>query len=117
MHKNRISRVNDEIMREIAGIIRGELKDPRISSLVTVTKAETTTDLSNCKVYVSIMGDAEQKAEVLNGIKHAGGFIRKLIAERINLRNTPFLEFVLDDSLDYSMKISRLLDEVNRNDN
>ncbi len=116
MKKNvRIVRINDEIMRETANIIRTEIKDPRVSAMVTVTKAETTTDLEYCKIYISILGDKTQKDEVLAGIKSASGFIRKLLAERINLRLTPQLSFIIDDSLEYGIRLSGLIDEVNKN--
>jgi len=81
--------------------------------MVTVTKAETTSDLSHAKIFVSIMGDDEQKKEVLEGLKNASGFIRRGIAEKINLRATPELKFVIDDSLDYSLKMAKLIKEAN----
>ena len=109
----RLMRINDEILRECANILRQDIKDPRISTMVTVTKAETTSDLSYAKIFVSIMGDDEQKKEVLEGLKNASGFIRRGIAERINLRATPELKFVIDDSLDYSLKMAKLIKEAN----
>jgi len=105
-------RVNDEILKETANIIRSELKDPRLSSMTSVTKVDTSSDLKYCKIYVSIMGDEEQKKGALEGLKNANGFIRRLIAERINLRNTPELKFILDDSMEYSMKINKLLKDI-----
>jgi len=109
----RLMRINDEILRECANIIRQDIKDPRISTMVTVTKAETTSDLGYAKIFVSIMGDDEQKKEVLEGLSAAAGFIRRGIAERINLRATPELKFVLDDSLEYSLKMAKLIKEAN----
>jgi len=109
----RLMRINDEILRECANILRQDIKDPRISTMVTVTKAETTSDLSYAKIFISIMGDDEQKKEVLEGLKNASGFIRRGIAERINLRATPELKFVIDDSLDYSLKMAKLIKEAN----
>ena len=109
----RLMRINDEILRECANILRSDIKDPRISTMVTVTKAETTSDLSHAKIFVSIMGDDEQKKEVLEGLKNASGFIRRGIAEKINLRATPELKFVIDDSLDYSLKMAKLIKEAN----
>ena len=110
----RLMRINDEILRECAMILRSELKDPRISTMVSVTKVETTNDLSHAKIYVSIMGDDEQKKEVLEGLKNASGFIRRGIAEKVNLRITPELKFVLDDSLEYSLKMAKLIEEANK---
>jgi len=109
----RLMRINDEILRECAGILRSDIKDPRISTIVTVTKVETTSDLGYAKIFISIMGDDEQKKEVLEGLKNASGFIRRGIAEKINLRVTPELKFVIDDSLDYSLKMAKLIKEAN----
>jgi ribosome-binding factor A len=115
MKKNeRLDRINDEIMRECSQILRAEIKDPRVQTLVMVTKAETTSDLNFCKIHVSVMGTDEQKKSVLDGIRSATGFIRKQLAERINLRQTPSLTFLLDDSLEHGMKISKLIDEANK---
>ena len=110
----RFMRINDEILKECANIFRTELKDPRISTMVSVTKVDTTSDLSYSKIYVSIMGDDEQKKEVLEGLKNAAGFIRGRIASSVNLRNTPELRFILDDSLEYSLKMSKLISDANK---
>jgi len=114
--KNRMFRINDEILREVANIIRLEIKDPRVGSMTTVVKVDTTNDLKQCKIYVSILGEKEQKEEVMEGLTNASGFIRKQLAERINLRNTPEIKFILDESLEYSIKISKLINEVNKPD-
>lgn len=112
-NNSRITRISDEIQREVANILRSELKDPRVNTITTVLKADTTSDLKQCKLFVSIMGDAQTKKEAMEGLKNSAGFIRKQLADRINLRNTPELVFVLDESLDYSLKIDKLLKEVN----
>lgn len=116
MKSSRIARINDEMLREIANIIRSRLKDPRIAAMTSVTKVDTANDLSHAKVYVSVMGDDSQKAEVMQGLKSAVGFIRKQIAENVNLRVTPALSFELDDTLEYSMKIDRLIKEIHGED-
>lgn len=113
---NRMIRINDEIKRELSEIIRADLKDPRVGVITSVIKAETTNDLKYCKVYVSILGDEEKKKEVMSVLKGASGFMRSLIARRINLRITPELNFILDDSLDYSFKIDKILKEINGED-
>ena len=115
MKKNRIIKVNDEIQKEIAGIIRGELNDPRIHGIVSVVNVDTTADLKFCKVHIGVLGDEKTKEEVFESVKNAGGYIRKLIAERINLRQTPQLIFVFDDSLERSIYMAKLIDEVNKN--
>ncbi|MCI1931509.1 MAG: 30S ribosome-binding factor RbfA [Clostridia bacterium] len=108
----RMIRVNDEITKEIADIIRTEVKDPRIKSMTSVLRVETTSDLKYCKVYISVLGNDEEKESVMSGIKNAGGFIRHLLAERINLRNTPELIFKLDDSVEYAIKMEKLIKEI-----
>ncbi len=109
----RTIRINDEILRETAIIIRSELKDPRIAPMVSVTKVDTTADLKFCKIYVSVLGTDKAKSETMDGLKSCAGFIRKELARRINLRNTPELKFLLDDSLDNSFRIDALLREAN----
>lgn len=111
---SRIVRINDEILREVAIIIRSELKDPRTSNLISVINVDTTSDLKYCKIYVSVLGDEKTKQEALQGLKNASGFIRKQLATRINLRNTPELKFVLDDSLEYSIKMNTLIKEATK---
>lgn len=111
---NRIIRINDEIKREISEIIRSELKDPRVGTITSVISVNTTTDLKHCKVAVSVLGDDVVKKEVMEGLKNASGFIRKMLAARINLRNTPELKFILDDSMEYSIKISKIINEINK---
>ena len=108
----RMIRINDEIQREAANIIRSEVKDPRIGSLTSVIKAETTSDLKYCKIYVSVFGNDEEKAAVMKGLKNASGFMRRLIAQRVNLRITPELIFKLDDSVEYAVRMNKLIDEV-----
>lgn len=109
---NRMTRVNDELTRELANIIRGELKDPRIGVLTSVLRVETTQDLKYCKVFISVLGNDEEKANVMKGLKSATGYIRHLLAERINLRITPELMFKLDDSVEYGIRMSKLIDEI-----
>ena len=111
---NRMTRINDEIMREIADILRTEVKDPRIGVMTSVLRVDTTQDLKYCKVYISVLGNEEEKKSVMEGLKNANGFIRHMVAERVNLRNTPELIFKLDDSVEYAVRISKMIDEVNK---
>lgn len=113
---SRIARINDEILRETAGIIRSELKDPRIGQVCSVTKVDTTPDLKYCKVFVSVLGDEELRKSTAQGLNNATGFIRKQLAQRINLRNTPELTFIMDDSMEYGFRMNRLIDQVVRGD-
>ncbi len=112
---NRMTRINEEIMKEVSQIIRGELKDPRISTVTSVVKVDTTNDLKFCKIFVSVLGDEDQKKSVMQGLKSAEGFIRRQIAQRINLRNTPEVIFVRDDSIEYVMRMNKLIEDVNKN--
>jgi len=114
-NQKRLMRINDEIMKELATILRsGELKDPRIGKITTVMSVNTSNDLKHCMVRIGVLGnDDAEKAEVLEGIKSAAGFIRKLIAERIDLRQTPAFQFVLDDSVEYSIRMNELINKHN----
>ncbi len=109
---NRIIRINDEIKKELSEIIRSEIKDPRLGSLVSVLKVDTTTDLKYCKVFISVYGDEETVKSSMKVLDGAKGFIRSLLANRINLRNTPELIFKYDDSLVYGMHISKILNSL-----
>ena len=109
---NRMTRVNDEITKELGNIIRGELKDPRIGVMTSVLRVETTQDLKYCKIFISVLGNDEEKKEVMKGLKSASGYIRHLLAERINLRITPELMFRLDDSVEYGIKMSKLIEQI-----
>lgn len=111
---NRMGRINEEIQRELSSIIEMDLKDPRLDTMITVLRVETTQDLKYCKIYISVLGTDEQKKEAMDGIKDATGFIRRELAHRINLRNTPELLFYLDNSTEYAIKMSKLIDEVNK---
>ena len=110
--RTRMVRINDEIQREIAEIIRTEVKDPRMAPMVSVVKVETTQDLKFCKVYISVLGTEEETKNTMDALKSGEGFIRKLVAERVNLRLTPKLIFKHDDSLEYSIRMSKLIDEI-----
>ena len=110
----RIGRVNDAIFKEMSQIIRAELKDPRISAMTSVIRVETTPDLKYCKVYVSVFGGDEEKASVMKGLKNANGFIRRLIAQRVNLRITPELIFKLDESAEYAVHMDQLMAQITK---
>jgi len=111
--KTRMIRVNDEITRITAGIIRSDLSDPRIGTVVSVIRSETTSDLKHCKIFISIIGDEEKRRETMEALKKATGFIRRKLAETINLRQTPELNFVYDDSIEHGMRMRKLIEEAN----
>ena len=114
MRKNSIknTRINGEVQRELSNIIREEIKDPRIGIMTSVTAVEVTPDLKYCKAYISVLGDEKAKADTLAGLKSASGFIRRQLAKTINLRNTPELTFVIDESIEYGVRMSKLIDDV-----
>ena len=115
MRKNSVKniRINEEVMRELSNIIRLEVKDPRISPVTSVVSVEVAPDLKTCKAYISVLGDDEAVKKTLEGLKSSAGFIRRELARRINLRNTPEITFVSDQSIAYAAKMSKLIDEVN----
>jgi ribosome-binding factor A len=104
-------RVADQIQRELAEIIRTELKDPRVA-MITLTGVEVTADYAHAKVFYTLMGSAEQRAETETGLKQAGGFLRSQIARRIKLHSIPQLHFVYDASVERGFELSRLIDEA-----
>ena len=106
------SRVNNEVQRELSNIIRSGVKDPRIADLTTVVAAEVTTDLKTCKAYVSVLGDDKAKENTMEGLKNAEGFIRKELARNLNMRNTPEIQFFLDESIEYSVNMSKKIDNL-----
>lgn len=109
-------RVNGEVMRELADIIRGDIKDPRIHPLTSVVAVEVAPDLKTCKAYISVLGDEQSKKDTLAGLKSAEGYIRRTLAKNINLRNTPEIHFILDESIEYGVNMSRMIDEVTKKD-
>lgn len=114
MRKNSIknTRVNMEVQRELSEIIRLGIKDPRIHPMTSVVAVEVTPDLKYCKAYISVLGDEEAAKATIQGLKSAEGYVRRELARRINLRNTPELKFILDQSIEYGVTMSRLIDEV-----
>ena len=116
MRKNSIknTRVNGEVLRELSNIIRGEIKDPRISSMTSVVAVEVAPDLKTCKAYISVLGDEQAQEDTLAGLKSAEGYIRSKLAKNINLRNTPEIRFILDQSIEYGVYLSKLIDDVNK---
>lgn len=106
-------RINEEVMRELSNIIRSEVKDPRISPVTSVVSVEVAPDLKTCKAYISVLGDDEAAKKTLEGLKSSAGFIRRELAHRVNLRNTPEIKFIMDQSIAYAAKMSKLIDEVN----
>lgn len=114
MRKNSVknTRINGEVQRVLAEVIRGEIKDPRISRWTSVVAVEVAPDLKSCKAWISVLGDEEVRKNTLEGLKSAEGFIRRQLAQIINLRNTPDISFIMDQSIEYGVNMSRKIDEV-----
>lgn len=115
MRKNSIknTRINEEVLHELSNIIRGEIKDPRINDFTSVVNVEVAPDLKTCKAYISVLGDEESQKSTLEGLNSARGYIKNQLAKRINLRNTPEITFIIDQSIEYGVRMSHLIDEVN----
>ncbi len=117
MRKNSIknTRINGEVQRELSEIIRTEIKDPRVTgAMVSVVSVEVTPDLKYCKAYISVLGGGDAAGDAITGLKSAVGYIRRELARRVNLRNTPEISFILDQSIEYGVHMSRLIDEVTK---
>ncbi len=117
MRKNSIknTRINGEVQKVLADIIRGQIKDPRISPVTSVVAVEVSPDLKNAKVWISTLGDEKAQEDTLAGLKSAEGYIRNQLAKEINLRNTPQITFVMDQSIAYGVNMTRKIDEVTKN--
>ncbi len=118
MRKNSVknTRVNGEVHRVLAEIIRSEIKDPRIHPMTSVVTVEVAPDLKTCKAWISVLGDEESQKDTLAGLKSAEGYIRTLLAKKINMRNTPEVKFILDQSIAYGVSMTKKIDDINRED-
>lgn len=116
MASNRINRINEEIQRELSDLFR-QLKDPRVSQvgMVSITRVDTTNDLRYARVYVSVL-NKDQEKDVLKGLKSASGFLRRELGHALQLRYTPELQFIGDDSIQHGAHILELLREEERKD-
>lgn len=114
MRKNSVknTRINSEVQKELSMIIREDIKDPRIHFLTSVTDVQVAPDLKTCKAYISVMGEEEEQQNTLAGLKSAEGYIRRELAHRVNLRNTPEITFILDDSIAYGAAMSKKIAEL-----
>ena len=116
MRKNSIknTRVNVEVQRELSNIIRGGIKDPRVAPMTSVIAVEVAPDLKTCKAYVSVFGDDKAAADTIKGLQSAEGYIRRELARKLNLRNTPEIRFVIDQSIAYGVAMSKKIDDVTK---
>ena len=114
MRKNSVknTRINQEVLKELSVLIRTELKDPRIHPMTSLVAVEVAPDLKTAKIYVSVLGDEQAQKETLKGLKSAAPFLRGKLAHSLNLRNTPQLFFSVDQSIEYGVHMSKLIDDV-----
>lgn len=112
-NSNRMNKIDEELKKEISSIISTELKNPHLTGLVSVSSVKTTPDLKYSKVFVTMINEKSKK-ENLAVLKQASGFIRSLLAKRINLRNTPELIFQFDESLEYGTRIDQILKDITK---
>ena len=118
MRKNSVknTRINGEVLKELSNIIRSEIKDTRINPMTSVESDEVAPDLKTCKAYISVLGDEQSQKDTITGLKSAEGYIRRELARTVNLRNTPEIKFILDQSIEYGINMSKLIDEVTQKD-
>ena len=119
MRKNSIknTRINGEVQKELSTIIRNEIKDPRIHPMTSVMAVEVAPDLKTCKAYISVLGEKEAKEATIKGLNSAEGYVRRQLAKNLNLRNTPEIRFILDESIEYGVNMTKLIDDVTKKDN
>ena len=115
MRKNSVknTRINSEVQKELSRIIAREIKDPRISPMTSVVSVTVAPDLKTCKAYISVLGDEQAQKDTIEGLKSAQGFIRRELAHSVNLRNTPDIRFILDQSIESGVNMSKKIDEIN----
>ena len=116
MRKNSIknTRINGEVRRVLSSIIQNEMKDPRIHPMTSVVEVDVAPNLKSAKDYISVLGDEEAQKNTLAGFKSAEGYIRRELARTVNLRNTPEIRFIMDQSIEYGVHMSKLIDDVNQ---
>lgn len=116
MRKNSIknTRVNAEVQKELSNILRGGIKDPRVAPMTSVVAVEVAPDLKTCKAYISVFGDEKAQKDTIKGLQNAEGYIRRELARTVNMRNTPEIVFILDQSIAYGVDMSRKIDELTK---
>ena len=115
-NSNKNKRINGEVMKVISEAIRYS-KDPRISPMTSVMDVEVAPDLKTCKVWVTVMGNDEDRERTAEGLKSAAGYVRSTLAKELNMRYTPEIRFIMDDSIEYAINMSKIIDEVSAKDN
>lgn len=108
------TRVNAEVQRELSNILRAGIKDPRVAPMTSVVAVEVAPDLKTCKAYISVLGDQEAQESTIKGLQSAEGYIRRELAHSLNMRNTPEVRFVIDQSIEYGVTMLKKIDDVTR---
>lgn len=103
-----------EVQRELSNIIRGGIKDPRVAPMTSVVAVEVAPDLKTCKAYISVLGDERAAEDTIKGLQSAEGYIRRELARSLNMRNTPEIKFVIDQSIAYGVAMSKMIDDVTK---
>lgn len=111
-HSVKNIRINSEVQKELSRIISREIKDPRICQMTTVVSVEVAPDLKTCKAYISVLGSLEEQESTLEGLNSAHGYIRRELARSLNLRNTPNIRFILDQSIEYGVNMSKKIERI-----
>lgn len=114
MNIKRANRISEEVRKIISELLLNGLKDPRISSMTTVNSVDVTRDLSYAKIYVSVLGNEEEKTETIEGLNSAKGFIRKTIGANLDIRYIPQPIFILDESIEEGIRMSKLIEDLNK---
>ena len=116
MRKNSIknTRGNAEVHKELAEIIRNGIKDPRIQPMTSVTGVEVAPDLKTCKAYISVLGDEKAQEDTIKGLQSAEGYIRRELARTINMRNTPEIRFIMDQSIEYGVNMTKKINDLTK---
>ena len=108
----RTDRINGLLRQEISQLLSREIKDPRLNGVISITQVQTSSDLRNARVYLSVMGDSDAKKSALDGIQSAAAFLRRELRERLKMRYVPFLKFALDDSMENADAVLRIMDSI-----
>ena len=116
MRKNSIknTRVNGEVQKELSNIIRGGIKDPRVAPMTSVVAVEVAPDLKTCKAYISVLGDEKAQEDTIKGLQSAEGYIRRELARTINMRNTPEIRFIMDQSIEYGVNMTKKINDLTK---
>lgn len=115
MKFNRTDRISEEIKKALSDIIMHELKDPGVTGIISITKVDTTRDLSYSKIFISVLGSNEQKESSMEALKKSAGFMRKQLSTKVKIRHTPQLLFELDNSIEYGAHMDKIISSLSNN--